>query len=114
MIKVRFESHIDKFIKDFDRYELKNRRKAARHVKNKIKRKALAMKKTGNLAKGVYMKNTKGGSYIGIRKPAHHAYLIEFGHLGPDGNHVPAHPIVYPTFAEEAQTVESIMSSQFV
>jgi hypothetical protein len=86
----------------------KNRAEAAKHVKKAIKRKALAVKITGNLAKGVYMKNDRTASFVGLRAPAFHNFLLEFGHR-TKGKFVPPHPIVYPTFEEEAPAVRRIM-----
>jgi len=99
--------------------EKKQRTKSAKLIKEKIKEKALAMKVTGNLARGVYMINGKNKSFVGIKAPGFHNYLIEFGHFagkkenGKDRKFVPAHPIVYPTFEEQADAVKKIMSESW-
>lgn len=88
----------------------KNRIKAARHIKNKIKKKATDIKVTGNLARGVYMSNGKGNvSFVGIHAPGFQNYLLEFG-----TSKMKPHPIVYPTFEEEANAVEAILSEQVI
>lgn len=106
MFKVNFESEMAKVIKEIERGQLKSRRKAAAHVKAKIKQKALSRKKTGNLAKGTYMHNGKDQSSVGIHAPGHQAYILEFG----QGRLKKPAPSVYNTFAEEAAAVENIMS----
>lgn len=113
---VNFNSEIKKFISDFEKHERKNVSLAANRVKNRIKKKALKIKKTGNLAKGVYkeMKRyTAFGNpvaFVGTRAPAYHNYLVEYGHYARNGKKVEANPIVYPAFAESAAEVEDILS----
>lgn len=106
-------SEIDKWLDGFNKYEVKNRNAAARHVKKIIKKKALAMKKTGNLAEGVYHYYLGYNAHVGIHYPAYHAYLIEFGHRARDGSMVRPHPIVYPSFEESKLEVENIFSRPF-
>lgn len=108
--KVNFESVMGDIIKDIGKAELKSRRKAALYLKNKVKKKALSRKKTGNLAKGVYKVDGANSSYIGIRAPGHQAYILEYG----QGNLKKPHPSVYNTFAEEAGAVEQIMSEPLI
>jgi hypothetical protein len=127
----------------------KSRIRAARAIKKAIHAKALAMKKTGNLAAGVYEHHTKNASFVGIHAPGFQNYLIEEGHYAgkrevggrlravvigtsaggndiarvrrvdkyntPDTRKfVRAHPIVYPTFVEEAERAIQIMSEPMV
>lgn len=106
MFKINFESEMKKVIKDIERGQLKSRRAAAAYVKSKIKQKALSRKKTGNLAKGVYMHTGVNESSVGIHAPGHQAYILEFG----QGELKKPAPSVYNTFAEEAGEVERIMS----
>ena len=106
LISLKFESEIKKVIKDIERNQLKQRRAGALHLKQKIKLKAESRKKTGNLAKGVYMYNGKDESIVGIHAPGHQAYILEFG----QGRLKKPAPSVYNTFAEEAGEVERIMS----
>lgn len=107
---VSVESEIKRFISDFEKHSRRVRIKAANHIKRKIKRKANKMKKSGNLEAGVYSLHQEDASFVGLRAPAHHAYLIEFGHVARDGSFVMPYPIVYPTFHEEDGEVERIMS----
>lgn len=115
-MNIHFESMLNKVGKDIARFERKQRITAANHIRSVIKSKAAAMRRTGNLERGVYSKHNEDVSFVGIHSPAYHAYLIEFGHEqrktrnGPSIGHVPAYPIVYPTFSEEADTAISIMS----
>lgn len=115
-MEVRFESSIDKIAKEISKFERRQRQKAALHIKAAIKRKAHEMRITGNLEKGVYHRHTENASFVGIRAPAYHNYLIEYGHAirktrgGPEVGRVPAHPIVYPTFEAEADAAIAIMS----
>lgn len=119
----------------------RQREEAAEHLKDKIKKKALAMKKSGNLAKGVYTHSLNNSSMVGIRAPGFHNFLIEFGHFagsakttvqrvlmrGKSGKRrwhkikgeekrkfVAARPIVYPTFDEEANTVANILGTRWL
>lgn len=111
---VQFSSSIEQVFKEMQGVEKRRRSRAASHIRSKIRKKAKAMKKTGNLAKGTYALNKQDYSFIGIRAPGHQAYLLEFGHRARDGSTVAAHPIVYPTFAEEAAAVEKIMSEEWL
>jgi len=122
--------------------EKKQRSAAAAHIKKKIKEKASKIKKTGNLARGVYSKNDENVSFIGIHAPGFQNFLIEFGHYAGKATKkgerkltvlssgkkrwtvekvpsegrkwVPPHPIVYPTFSEEADAVRKIMSEPWI
>jgi hypothetical protein len=115
MIEVKFESMLKQAGVEIEKFERKQRIAAANHIKSKIKEKAHAMRITGNLEQGVYARHEKDASFVGMRSPAFHNYLIEFGHFsGKEGSSdrkfVPAHPIVYPTFDEEASAAIAIMS----
>lgn len=110
----QYESEINKFIKDFDRHEKKNVRAAATMIKRYIRQKATAMKKTGNLKEGVYAYHTKtGASFVGLQRPAYHAYLLEFGHKDRKGDDVKPHPVVYSTFKEHTDDVRRILERPF-
>jgi hypothetical protein len=88
----------------------KLRKDAAEHVKQKIYDKAMAIKVTGNLAAGVYAKHGDNASFVGIRRPAFHQYLVEFGHyIANSMKFVPGNPIIRTTFDEESQAVQQIM-----
>lgn len=125
---VELQSFVTDTMKEIRSGADKQRKLAARHVREKIKSKALAIKVTGNLAKGVYDKHTKNSSFVGIKAP--HAFLVEFGSWKSSprmtkgkGKYrkkirsvgtMPANPIVYPTFAEEEKEVERILSETWV
>lgn len=110
----QYQSEISKFISDFNKHEKKNIRTAANLIKKHIKKKAEAMKKTGNLKEGVYVKHMKtGASFVGVRRPAYHAYLLEFGHDARDGSFVEPHPVVYPTFIEQSGAVQKIIERPY-
>lgn len=99
-----------KVIKDIEGGFRKNRIKAAAHIRKKIREKAIKIKVTGNLAKGVYADNkNEAVSHVGIRAPGFQNYLLEFGTVK-----MSPHPIVYPTFNEEADAVERILSEQVI
>lgn len=105
----KYESLIKPVLKEIETGARKQRVKAANYVKGKIKKKALAMKVTGNLAKGVYAMHGKISSFVGTRAPAFHAYLLEFGTAK-----MRPHPVVYPTFTEEENEVNKILSEPWV
>jgi hypothetical protein len=124
----KMESYFKEVFADIEKGARMQRQKAATHVKGKIKAKATAIKDTGELAKSAYVKHLKYTSYAGLRAP--HAFLVEFGSTKSNPRmtkgegkkrkkirstgFLPANPIVYPTFAEEAGTVERIMSEPWV
>jgi hypothetical protein len=87
-------------------------KRSARLIRRKVRAKAKKMKVTGNLAKGVYIWHNKDKSIyaVGIHKPAFHAYLVEFGHKARNGKRVPAYPIVYSTYRENAKRVGALMT----
>jgi len=110
----KFESYLDGAMKAVLTGELRNRRKASSYLKEKIKQKALDMKDTGNLAKGVYKLDAATRSYVGSSAP--HSYLVEFGtveRMHKSGKSVgvsPPRPFVYSAFAEEEGAIAAIMS----
>jgi hypothetical protein len=114
---VKFESEINKFIKDLSRHERKQRKKGAAVIRNEIKRRARAVKIKGNLEKGVYQSNTENASFVGTHAPGYQNFLVEFGHFigkkgSTDRKWVKPHPIVYPSFEAKAAECERIMSEQ--
>jgi len=103
------ESMFKDLEKEIARGALAQRKKAAKHIEDKIKAKARARKITGNLEDGAYTYSRGDASYVGFKPPAYHAWLIEFGNYGATPK-----PILYPTFAEEAGEVERIMAEPWV
>ena len=108
-VKIQVVNDLKKAISTIELEDRRRRIRAANYLKDKIKKKAQDIKITGNLAKGAYTEHHGGASYVGIRSPGYQNYLLEFGHRA--GNtQVPPHPIVYPTFQEEADAVGQIMT----
>lgn len=111
LLKFKYKTLLKKFVNDFEKHELKNRKTAAALVRKRIKAKALKIKKTGTLAKGVYAFHNEDSSYIGIHAPAYHNYLVEFGHRDSStGKFIQGTPIVYPTFEESTSEIIDIMN----
>ena len=137
----KYVSYVDDIMTQMEKSEFKLRKKAARHVRNKMRRKVNGMgesspgqppsKLSGNLRKGVKDSNGREASFVGAMSPAFHGHLVEFGHImkprkrdvvtgtnkyGPNKGkakvvHVRPRPFVYPTFNEEAGAVADIMAS---
>ncbi len=70
----------------------------------------LAPVKTGALRKSVTSQKTNIretsllSRTIGFKKPGRfYAHLVEFGHMGPNGKHVAAHPFVRPALDANAE-----------
>jgi HK97 gp10 family phage protein len=103
----KMESYFKDVMKDLDKGSEMQRKKAANYLKEKVKNRAMSIKDTGNLAKSTYVKHMKRSSYVGTKAP--HSFLVEFGSSKSKPN-----PVVYNTFAEEAGTVERIMSEPWV
>jgi hypothetical protein len=75
--------------KEIERETTINRKNAAHVIRNDIRKEALAVKKTGNLARGVYEKHDKTVSFVGIHAPGFQNFLIEFGHFAGKRAHQP-------------------------
>lgn len=119
-----FESYLQDVIKEIDKINTKNRKKAAAHVKKALRKKvAERFGISGNLYKGVDRYNGKESSFVGFMSPAQHAHLIEFGtderfiknYHGKQGvvvssGRMPKRPLLQPVFDEEAEAVKRIMS----
>ena len=115
---------------ELDKGSEKQRKKAANVVRAAIRQKLgkrtvsapgqPPAKDSGNLQKGVYAKHDKRTSYVGIRSPGYHQFIMEFGReAGTDRkgraiSRMEPRPSVYPTFAEKADEVERIMSEPWV
>lgn len=137
-VKMHLENNSKIAFKDISDELTKHRIEAAESVKNRIRNRAEAQhttpkaKITGNLAKGAYARHEEGVSFVGIRRPGYHNFLVEFGHfagkthLATKAGHgnikreslltarkfVPPHPVVEPAFEESAAEVERIMSQE--
>ena len=118
-LEAKFVSHLDAVMKDIVAGETKQRKRAASFLRSKIRQKARAHKDTGEYSKGIYVKNSKGASFVGVKSP--HAFLVEFGteartktSTGQSVGRMPAQGIVYGTFAENAAAAEQIMSEPYI
>lgn len=133
-----FYSEIEKVIKDIEKGEFNARKRAAQHLRKKMRQKVSSKTKsasgnppgrgTGNLRKGIIYVNGKERTKVGVGPPAQHAHLLEFGteeryvkkingkklskpkYVG----RVLPRPFVFPTFDEERTTVERIMSETWI
>jgi hypothetical protein len=117
MARVKFESTLKEVGIEIERFERKQRIAGAMIVKQEIKKRAHAIRITGNLEKGAYHHNTPNTTFVGIRNPGYHNYLVEFGHYQgkkevKDRKWVEGHPIVYPSFEDKANEVIAEMSKQ--
>lgn len=115
MTEVKFESMLKEAGVEIERFERKQRIAGAMVVKKEIKKRAHAVRITGNLEAGVYHHNTPHTTFVGIRAPGFHNYLVEFGHFtkAPKTGKqiwVEGHPIVYPSFEDKVNEVISEMS----
>lgn len=135
-------SIIPNILKDLEASQEKLLDRAAMHMKKaireKIKNKKISNpgdppgRSSGDLLKGVTIgKRGKdvNSSYrvVGMGPPAHHAHLLEFGtvprtvknYMGKKGKAVSSgrvlpRPFMRPTFEEEAENVENILSKPWL
>jgi HK97 gp10 family phage protein len=122
---------IGRTIKDIDEAAKKRIRKAASVVRLALRKKIKEKfkKRTGNLLKGAVYDIRANGEYavVGMAPPAHHAHLLEFGthprvvknHLGKKGSakevgRIAETPFVFPTFEEQKENVETILSGTWL
>jgi len=110
------------------------RGRAASYLKDKIAAKINSVrhslpgeppgKMSGNLLKGLAVKNGAFSSIVGFKKPGFHALILEFGtkmrmvkkhaksgQPESSGQMAPR-PVLFPTFAEEAGAVKMILSEK--
>lgn len=64
---------------------------------------------TKNLLRGLVAVTKRTVGIVGFLAPAYHALLMEFG-----TSYMAPHPILYPTIAEELETLKRILSGQRV
>ena len=113
-----FKSFRKEVMRDLENKEFKLLKKAAVHVKKKVKSKLGKRQKSsageppakfsGNLIKGIKEKTARGKfpySYVGAVAPAFHAMLLELG-----TRKMKARPFLTPTFIEEKNAIIDIMS----
>jgi len=136
---IKYQSFVKEVMKDIRKAEKKQLRKAAVHVRGKIKQKLKGVAGrslpgqvpghiTGDLIKGVKfafknpntMRPTTDEVFVGVGPPAYHAHLLEFGtrirktKKGVNKGQVLPRPFIIPTFQEETQAVINIMSERWV
>lgn len=119
---------------DIKKKDKELRGKAAKHVKDKIAEKINHEqpslpgeppgKVSGNLLKGLAVKNGAFSSVVGFKKPGFHALILEFGavwrwvanHFGRNesgsAGAMAPRPVLFPTMAEESATVKAILSER--
>jgi HK97 gp10 family phage protein len=130
-------SKISKVINDLDKAQEKQLDKAATYLRIKLKEKVDKKivsepgdppgKHSGNLKKGIKFTREPGKRFVGVGKPASHAHLLEFGtgprivknYLGQKGvpvavGAVAPRPFMIPTFEEEKENVEKILSEEWL
>jgi HK97 gp10 family phage protein len=138
-IKMNGRSFINSVIRDMEKAEEKLLDKAAAYLRDKLKAKVKNKgvsvpgnppgKQSGDLIKGIkFVRADSGASrLVGFGKPASHAHLLEFG-TGPrvvknfrghkgvtkDVGPMAPRPFMVPTFEEEAQNVENILSENWI
>lgn len=128
----KYKSYLDKVLKDMDKAEKKNLKKAASHVAKKLRQKLKVTagrslpgqppgKVSGELIKGVrYKVINRDSALVGFGPPAYHAHLMEFGtrirktKKGVNKGHVLPRPALIPVFNEEAKNVINIMSEPWL
>jgi len=123
------ESNFKKVTKEIEDGSRKQVYKAVDLVHSAVKAKVKKIKKhSGNLEKGLYKLKKRGSGFVGFKPPAYHAWFLEFGtearftrkrkgkRIDPPANRgrMPAMPILYPTFAEQASAVAKILSEPWV
>lgn len=132
-MKHKLINNIDSVIRDIKKGEFASRKKAARHLvvvmKRKVSNRGVSSpgsppgRDSGDLRRGIGAVHEKDLSKIGAGPPAYHAHWFEFGTkarwvLTRNGKRLSKpiyvgrilpRPFVFPTFDEEADTVESIM-----
>lgn len=117
--------YINEVIRDLEKTEDRRILEASLHVEKKLKENTRAAWKrhTGNLQKGIGHKKLPHAMLVGYGPPAFHAHLLEFGtqhrvvknYMGHRGREkgvgkIVAHPVIFPTFEQEAPEVERILS----
>lgn len=137
-MNIRYKSYIDNIIRDLDKAEAKQLRKAASHVARKMRKKVSVEffdddasapgnppgRRTRNLRKGIGYTKGHHEFLVGVGPPAYHAHLLEFGtaeryQKTKKGNSrfvglVEPRPFVFPTLDEETGAVKRILSESWL
>jgi len=118
---IRYNSYIRRINKDLAKEERLKISKAADFLKQKLKEKIeILYGKASDLYKGAASSKSKSFAKVGMGRPAYHAHLLEFGtddrytKTGKFSGHVAPRPFVFPTFEENADEVEKIISETWL
>ena len=131
-------SFIKEVIRDLEESQSKALDKAAAYLRDKLKAKVRNKgvskpgsppgKQTGSLIKGIkFVRQDAISRLVGFGKPASYAHLLEFG-TGPrivknyrgkkgvtkDVGPMAPRPFMVPTFEEEAENVDNILSEKWL
>lgn len=126
-----FQSYLNDIQKDIDRSSRERLKVASAHVARKMRAKVGKLgvsspgnppgRRSGDLRKGIKSQvfTDTMTAVVGVKKPAYHAHLLEFGHrqVTKDGRvigHVAPRPFVGPTFEEELDEVKRILRTGWV
>jgi len=121
-----YKSFVDDVFKDMVKSEKKILRKAAAHVRKKMREKVSRKSRAkpgmppglgeGNLRRGIKFDVVdRDHALVGLSSPAQHGHLLEFGtqerytEKGVYKGRVAPMPFVIPTFMEETEAVRQIM-----
>ena len=113
---MKFNSYIKEINKELEKVERRQRGKAVKLLKKKLKQKATErFGSDSDITKGIGHISDKYESRVGVGPKAYAAHLIEFGtdsrftKGGRSTGHIQAKPFVFPTFEENTQAVINIM-----
>lgn len=129
-------SKINQVMGQLEKGQEKQLDRAATYLRNKIRDKVSKKIKskpsdppglqTGNLKKGIKFVREPGRRLVGVGKPASHAHLLEFGtgprfvknYRGKGGTvfvgAISPRPFIVPTFEEEKDATEKILSEPWL
>lgn len=140
MSKMSFVSNLNSIVKDIKASDKKNRTEAAKYLVKKIRAKISTKsfdgvpskpgetphKLSGNLKKGIGYEHVKGEdkTKVGAGSPGWYAHILEFGtqqRVETTKNSktratgkIIARPFILPTFDEEKDAIEDILSKNWI
>ena len=115
-----YESFLADIDREMNKAARRQRTKAGKHVKKKLKQKTT--QKFGadsNITKGIGLKNLKKTTIVGVGPPAQAAHLIEFGtderyhESGKYTGRIKADPFMIPVYREESPVVQQILAKEW-
>lgn len=117
---LRYESFLGDIDKEMRKAERRQRIKAGRHVKKKLKEKCTdKFGADSDITKGIGSKNLKTSTIVGIGPPGQAAHLVEFGtderyqQSGKHTGRIIADPFVFPVYVAETPKVVSILREEW-